>query len=68
MIEQAHDEFIEAAVWHGPLEPAALIVAEYPAIATHSIYAAAILGDAATVREFIARDPASATRPGGPDN
>ena len=68
MIEQAHDDFIKAAVWHGPLEPAALIVAEYPAIATHSIYAAAILGDAATVREFIARDPASATRPGGPDN
>jgi ankyrin repeat protein len=68
MIEQAHDRFIEAAVWHGPLESAAAILAEHPAIATHSIYAAAILGDTAGVRGFIARDPASATRPGGPKN
>ena len=68
MIEQAHDHFIEAAVWHGPLEPAAAILAEHPAIATHSIHAAAILGDAASVRGFIAQDPANATRPGGPKN
>ena len=66
MIEQAHNDFIEAAVWHGSLEPAAAILAEHPAIATHSIYAAAVLGDAAGVRGFIDQDPASATRPGGP--
>ena len=49
-------------MWHDALEPAALILAEYPAIATHWIYAAAILGDAEGVRGFIAQDPASATR------
>jgi ankyrin repeat protein len=65
-IDKAHDEFIEAAVWHGSLEPAAAILAVNPAIATHSIHAAAILGDAPTVRQFIARDPASATEKGGP--
>jgi ankyrin repeat protein len=65
-IEKAHDDFIEASVWHGPLEPAAALLAAHPEIATHSIHAAAILGDGATVRRFIARDPASPTEKGGP--
>ena len=65
-IAKAYDDFIEASLWHGPLEPAAEILAAHPEIATHSIHAAAILGDAATVRRFIARDPASAKEKGGP--
>jgi ankyrin repeat protein len=65
-IDEAHDDFIEASVWHGPLERAAELLAAHPEIATHSIHAAAILGDPATVRRFLARDPASATQKGGP--
>jgi len=67
-MDQAHDQFIEAAVWHGSLEHAAAILAEHPAIARQSIYAAAILGDVAGIRGFIAQDPGSATRPGSPKN
>src|SRR5262245_55177335 len=65
-IAAAHDAFINAVTWHGPIEPATDLLAAHPGIATHSIYAAAILGDAATVREFLAHDPASATVKGGP--
>ena len=67
-LDKAEDDFIAAAVWHGPLEPAADILAKHPEIATHSIHAAAILGDARTVRAFIARVPGAATeKKGGPD-
>jgi ankyrin repeat protein len=65
-LDKAHDEFIEASLWHGALEPAAAILAAHPAIATHSVYSAAILGDAVAVRRFVARDRASATGKGGP--
>jgi ankyrin repeat protein len=53
--------FIEAAIWHGTLEPAEQILASYPEIAKSSIHVAAILGDDATVRRFIAQDAANAT-------
>jgi ankyrin repeat protein len=61
-----HDTFIEAAVWHGPLDEAQEILAAHPDIATQSIHAAAILGDAAAVARYLAQDPANATAKGGP--
>src|SRR5262245_55021675 len=65
-IDEAHDEFIRSSLWHGKLEPAAAILAAHPEIATRSIFSAAILGDAAAVRRFIAGDRASAIGKGGP--
>ena len=58
--------FIEASVWHGPLEPAADLLAVHPDIASGDLYAAAILGDAAAVARFVANDPAAASSKGGP--
>ncbi|MGH7561806.1 MAG: ankyrin repeat domain-containing protein [Gemmatimonadales bacterium] len=52
-------EFIEAALWHGTLERANAILAEHPELARSDIHTAAIVGDDALVREFLARDPAS---------
>src|ERR1700727_770706 len=53
--------FIEAAIWFGPIDRAEKILASYPQIAQSSIHVAAILGDDATVRRFIALDPVNAT-------
>jgi ankyrin repeat protein len=50
----------------GTLERAESIRAAHPEVATADIHAAAILGDDATVRRFIADDAANATRKGGP--
>jgi ankyrin repeat protein len=66
----AHDDpladFIDTATWHGTLESAEAILAEHPQIATVSIHAAAILGDDATVRRFLALDAANATATAAP--
>ncbi len=53
--------FIQAAVWHGPLEPAEAMLAAHPDLAGGDIHTAAILGDDAAVRRFLERDPGSAT-------
>lgn len=53
--------FIEAACWHGALERAEAMLAEHPELRNADIHIAAILGDEAAVRRFIARDPASVT-------
>jgi ankyrin repeat protein len=65
--------FIEVASvdrhgWHasGTLEHADMILARYPAVATGSIYSAAVLGDEGAVRAWLARDPSLATAAGGP--
>jgi ankyrin repeat protein len=58
--------FIEASTWHGSLERAEAILSEHPEIAEASIHAAAVLGDDATVRRFIERDPSSATAKAAP--
>lgn len=50
----------------GTLDEAEAIRARYPSVATSSIYAAALLADEPTVRQFLARDPAGATAKGGP--
>jgi ankyrin repeat protein len=65
--------FIEAACvprdsWHasGTLDRAEAILAAHPEVANKNIYTAAILGDDAGVRRFLARDAKSATAKGGP--
>ena len=50
----------------GTLERAEAILAAHPEVASSSIHAAAILGDDATVRRFLALDAANATTKGGP--
>lgn len=67
------DEFIEAACvpreeqhTSGTLDRANEILVSRPAIAAESVHAAAILGDDAAVRRFIAADPGAATAKGGP--
>src|SRR5579864_4475305 len=58
--------FIEAAIWHGTLEAAEAILAAHPEIARTSIHVAAILGDDAAVRRFIAADPRNVTKKEAP--
>ncbi|MDZ7361434.1 MAG: ankyrin repeat domain-containing protein [candidate division KSB1 bacterium] len=65
--------FIEAAcvplnAWHssGTLERAEAILAAYPQVASSDIHTAAILGDDAAVRRFLALDAGNATVKGGP--
>lgn len=53
--------FIEAATWHGTLELAEAILVAHPEVAGAGIHTAAITGDAAAVRRFIAQDPSSVT-------
>ena len=62
----ARTEFIRAATWHGPLDPAEAMLAEHPELRSADIHIAAILGDEAAVRRFIARDPASVTAKSAP--
>jgi ankyrin repeat protein len=65
--------FIEVASvdrhgWHasGTLEHADMILARYPAVATGSIYSAAVLGDEVQVRTWLERDVTLAEKTGGP--
>jgi ankyrin repeat protein len=51
----------------GTLERANAILAAYPNVASANIHTAAILGDNASVRRFIAKDANSATAKGGPN-
>jgi len=60
-MENARLEFIGAAIWHGSLERAEEILAEHPELTASDIHTAAILGDDAAVRRFLALDPANAT-------
>src|SRR2546426_10695155 len=65
-MSEPRDAFIEAAVGHGTLERAEAILAAHPEIASSDIHSAAILGDDAAVRRFLALDPGNATVKGGP--
>jgi ankyrin repeat protein len=58
--------FIKASFWHGSLEQAEAILAAHPEIASSDIHTAAILGDDAAVRRFLALDPGNATSKGSP--
>src|ERR1043166_2211724 len=53
--------FIEAAGWQGTLQRASAMLAEPPESAGGGLHAAAVLGDDAGVRRFLALDPGSAT-------
>lgn len=67
---ELREQFIDAATWHGPLEPAESILAAHPELTSCDIHVAAILGDDAAVRRFIAQDLATVTaksRPYGGD-
>jgi ankyrin repeat protein len=59
-------EFIEEATWHGTLERAEAILGEHPEVAGRDVHTAAILGDDAGVRRFLAQDPANATTKSAP--
>src|SRR5437899_5237234 len=50
----------------GTLEHAETILAGHPDVARSNIHTASILADERAVRDFVARDPASATAKGGP--
>jgi ankyrin repeat protein len=50
----------------GTLEHAEMILSRYPQVASGNIHTAAILGNEATVRSILSRDPGSATAKGGP--
>ncbi len=68
MAATPRDEFLEAAFWHASLDRANAILNAYPEIATSDIHTAAMVGDDAAVRRFLAADPASATTKSGPRN
>src|SRR5579864_6280696 len=59
-------DFIDSSLWHGSLDRSEAILAAHPEIAASDIHTAAILGDDAAVRRFLALDPANATAKGGP--
>jgi ankyrin repeat protein len=65
-IDDLRTAFIEAAVWHGTLDQADAILAAHPEIAGSDIHTAAILGDEAAVRRFLALDAENATLRAGP--
>jgi hypothetical protein len=56
----AIETFIDSAVWHGGLERANAMLTADPTLADLSIFTAAILGDDASVRRFLAVDRAAA--------
>ena len=60
------DQFLDAAFWTDATEKADAILARHPEIATQSVHAAAVLGDEATLRDFIDADRKSATAKAGP--
>lgn len=66
MLSNPLDDFIEASVWHGSLDPAEAILAAHPEVAGSCIHTAAILGDDAAVGRFLAADSRNATAKGGP--
>jgi len=65
-LDDLRAEFIEAAIWHGTLDLAQAILALHPDIAGSDIHTAAIVGDDAAVRRFLARDPGSVAAKSAP--
>jgi len=61
MNEERRIAFIKAATWHGSLEEAEQMLLAHPEIATSDIHTAAITGNVALVREWLAEDAANAT-------
>ncbi len=65
-IDDPRAAFIDAAIWHGTLERAEGILVAHPELASSDIHIAAILGDDAAVRRFLALDPKNVTAKSGP--
>jgi len=64
--EDPRAAFIEASVGHGTLERAEAILASHPAVRACDVHTAAILGDDAAVRRFLAEDAGNAGARGSP--
>jgi ankyrin repeat protein len=64
--EDPRAAFIEAAVGHGTLERAEALLAAHPEVRGGDVHTAAILGDDAAVRRFLAEDAGNATGVAGP--
>jgi hypothetical protein len=60
------ETFVDSAVWHGGLERANAMLVADPTLADRSIFTAAIVGDDASVRRFLAVDPSAARAVAGP--
>lgn len=60
-MEDIRTAFITAATWHGDLEEANALLARHPELRSSDIHTAAILGDDAAVRRFLAEDKRNAT-------
>lgn len=58
--------FLEAATWHGTLDRAEALLSAHPELAGSGIHTAAVLGDDASVRRFLAQDPDSVTATAAP--
>ena len=59
-------QFLEAALWHGPLDKANSILESHPEIASSDIHVAAVLGEEHAVRELLAADPTAVRRTSPP--
>jgi ankyrin repeat protein len=64
--EDPRAAFIEAGVGRGTLERAEAILAAHPEVRACDVHTAAILGDDAAVRRFLAEDARNATGSAGP--
>ena len=53
--------FLQAATWHGDLGEATALLREHPELESADIHTAAVLGDDAAVRRWLAEDPGNAT-------
>jgi ankyrin repeat protein len=60
-MDQLRIAFIKAATWHGDLDEAEALLAQYPQLAQSDIHIAAILGDHTGVRKFLSQDAGNAT-------
>jgi ankyrin repeat protein len=52
--------FLDAATWHGDLSRAQALLREHPELRSSDIHTAAVLGDEAAVRRFLAEQPGAA--------
>jgi ankyrin repeat protein len=50
-------QFLEEALWHGPLDKANHLLSAHPELSGSDIHVAAVLGDEVAVRGFLASDP-----------
>jgi ankyrin repeat protein len=66
MESTSRDALLATAFWHGSLDAANAILAEHPDLRERDIHTAALLGNEAAVRRFLAVDPGSVSVKSGP--